>query len=75
MDLVLSQNSQEQKKEPKILHENVDLTPIDLVGQIGVKDRLRPSTGVIRHNKPKKLHIVEPVHSGSDEGSGVREKG
>ena len=40
-----------------------------LLNQIANKERLRPHTGVIRSNKPKVLHIVEPLLSGSSERS------
>lgn len=59
---------------PSIAQEDVD-TPVygfenRLLNQIANKERLRPHTGVIRSNKPKVLHMVEPLLSGSSERSG-----
>lgn len=59
---------------PGVVQEDVG-TPVygfenRLLNQIANKERLRPHTGVIRSNKPKVLHIVEPLLSGSSERSG-----
>lgn len=58
---------------PSISQEDVD-APVygfenRLLNQIANKERLRPHTGVIRSNKPKVLHVVEPLLSGSSERS------
>lgn len=58
---------------PSISQENV-AAPVDgfenrLLNQIANKERLRPHTGVIRSNKPRILHVVEPLLSGSSERS------